>query len=97
MFIRLVNAGFEPQRVLNYKQIVDDAIKKCDLNNDSIKCIIYNRPEEKNANLISGRDQDWNDVIASGRDLQDCQPVEANHPLYLLYTSGTVICQSFHR
>ncbi|CAF1179080.1 unnamed protein product [Adineta ricciae] len=84
-----VNAGFEPQRVLNYKQIVDDAIKKCDLNNDSIKCIIYNRPEEKNANLISGRDQDWNDAIASARDIQDCQPVEANHPLYLLYTSGT--------
>lgn len=27
--------------------------------------------------------------MSSARDDNDCHPVESNHPLYLLYTSGT--------
>ena len=84
----LVNVGFELQRTLNYKTIVDEAIKKSDLSNDSIKCIIFNRSEGKQAELISQRDRDWNDLMDSVRDEHDCVPVESNHPLYLLYTSG---------
>ncbi|CAF3797854.1 unnamed protein product [Adineta steineri] len=84
-----VNVGFEPQRTINYKTIVDEAIKKSDVSNESIQCIIFNRSEGKQADLISGRDRDWNDVMNSVRDQHDCEPVEANHPLYLLYTSGT--------
>jgi acyl-coenzyme A synthetase/AMP-(fatty) acid ligase len=26
--------------------------------------------------------------MANERDIHDCEPVESNHPLYLLYTSG---------
>ncbi len=89
IFFSIVNVGFEPKRILNYKTIVDKAIKISDLSNDSLKCIIFNRHEEKEADLISERDRDWDDVMDSTRDLNDCEPVEANHPLYLLYTSGT--------
>jgi propionyl-CoA synthetase len=80
--------GFEPQRTINYKTIVDDAIKKSGVKNNSLKCIIFNRSEGKSADFVSGRDRDWNDVMNSVRDNHDCEPVEANHPLYLLYTSG---------
>ena len=83
-----MNVGFEPQRTIDYKVIVDEAIKKSGISNNLLKCIIYNRPEGEQANLTSGRDSDWNDVMASARDLNDCESVEANHPLYLLYTSG---------
>lgn len=55
---------------------------------------MFNRPEEKPANLISDRDRDWSDVMNSARDYYDCEPVEANHPLYLLYTSGNKRNQS---
>ncbi len=82
----IVNVGFEPQRTLNYKAVVDEAIKKSD---ESVKCIIFNRSEGKQADFISGRDRDWNDLMDSAHDLNDCEPVDANHPLYLLYTSGT--------
>lgn len=85
----LVNVGFEPQRVLNYKTIVDEAIKKSAIDENTIQCLIFNRPEEKQAKFISGRDRDWNDLMNSARDVHDCQPVDSNHPLYLLYTSGT--------
>ncbi|CAF3989371.1 unnamed protein product [Rotaria sp. Silwood1] len=83
------NVGFEPQRTINYKTIVDEAIKKSGISTDALKCIIFNRPEGKQADLISERDRDWQDVMNSVRDYSDCEPVESNHPLYLLYTSGT--------
>ena len=86
---RSVNAGFEPHRTVDYKTIVDEAVKKSGDVADRLKCIIFNRAEEKRANLMSGRDRDWNDLMASAHESNsDCVPVEANHPLYILYTSG---------
>ena len=35
-----------------------------------------------------GRDLDWNELLGKEK-WHDCVPVDANHPLYLLYTSGT--------
>ncbi len=85
----IANVGFEPQRTLNYKAIVDEAIKVSGIGDGSVKCIIFNRSEGKQADLMTGRDRDWSDLMASARDLSDCEPIDANHPLYLLYTSGT--------
>ena len=62
-FLYQANIGFEPQRTIDYKNIVDEAITKSNISSDQLKCIIFNRPEGKQANLISGRDRDWNDVI----------------------------------
>ena len=41
-----------------------------------------------NAGLPSPRDLDWDDVISDAEPV-DCVEVESNHPLYILYTSGT--------
>jgi propionyl-CoA synthetase len=50
-------------------------------------CIVLQRPM-LNADLISPRDLDWDDVICDAEPV-DCVEVESNHPLYILYTSGT--------
>src|SRR4029453_9206237 len=40
------------------------------------------------AELVSGRDLDWNDAVAAAEPAA-CVTVDATDPLYILYTSGT--------
>jgi propionyl-CoA synthetase len=44
--------------------------------------------EEKPADLIPGRDIDWNEAIDKAQ-AHECVPVSSNDPVYILYTSGT--------
>jgi acyl-coenzyme A synthetase/AMP-(fatty) acid ligase len=37
---------------------------------------------------MSGRDLDWEEEMAKAQS-HDCVPVLSEHPLYILYTSGT--------
>ena len=50
-------------------------------------CVILQRDMEM-ANLVTGRDYDWHDVMDSAQPA-DCVPILATDPLYILYTSGT--------
>ena len=77
--------GFEAQQTINYETFVDEAIAKSE---QRLKCISFNRAEEKSAKFTVDRDRDWNDLLAGARENGYYQPVEANRPLYLLYTSG---------
>ncbi len=79
------SCGIEVKKVIPYKPLLDGAIDMAETKPE--KCIIYQRPMEK-ASMIEGRDLDWNEVMAKAEP-QDCIPVAATDPLYILYTSGT--------
>jgi propionyl-CoA synthetase len=83
------SCGLEPGRIVQYKPLLDEAIKL-----SSVKpraCIILQRPQAA-CELIAGRDHDWSalrEAALRAKKSADCVPVLATDPLYILYTSGT--------
>lgn len=84
-FVLSASCGLEPGRVVDYKKLLDDAI---DMASHKVEgCAILQR-EAQPCELKQGRDVAWDDFVA-GASPAGCTPVEADHPLYILYTSGT--------
>ena len=79
------SCGLEPNRVVHYKPLLDDAIDQAEHKPEF--CVIFQREQEV-AKLIEGRDFSWHG-FQYGVKPADCVPVEGNHPAYILYTSGT--------
>lgn len=79
------SCGIEGTRVIEYKPLLDQAIKLA--KHKPSKCIIRQR-ESCECELTEGRDISWQDAVAAAKP-RDCVAVMATDPLYILYTSGT--------
>ena len=79
------SCGIEPGRLVPYKPLLDDAVDLAAHKPD--RCIILQRPE-LTAGMSDTQDLDWASAMANAQ-LTECVSVSANHPLYILYTSGT--------
>src|SRR6201996_6362825 len=81
------SCGLEPGRIVQYKPLLDEAIKLAAHKPDT--CVVLQRPQH-GCDLIAGRDHDWADLrraaLAAGK-VAPCVPVLATDPLYILYTS----------
>ncbi|API53941.1 propionyl-CoA synthetase [Rhizobium leguminosarum] len=81
------SCGLEPGRIVAYKPLVDQAIEIARSKPEC--CLVLQRPELR-ADLVSGRDHDFEVAVAQHRgDEIACVSVKATDPLYILYTSGT--------
>ena len=79
------SCGIEINRVIEYKPMIDEAIRIADHKPDV--CIVLQRPQASAA-MQAGRDIDWHEALASAEPA-DCVPVKGTDLLYILYTSGT--------
>ncbi|MFL6655705.1 MAG: AMP-binding protein, partial [Sulfurifustis sp.] len=70
------SCGIEPGRVVEYKPLLDDALRLATAKPE--RCLIYQRPQAK-ATLLPGRDIDWNEALA-GAPAADCVPLAATDP-----------------
>lgn len=79
------SCGIEPTRVVEYKPMLDHALRRA--SHQPRACVIVQRDRHR-CDLVHGRDHDWADLMA-GATPADPVPVAATDPLYVLYTSGT--------
>ena len=64
---------------------VEEALKSC----PTVKnAIVYKRTGTP-INMQQGRDHWWHELMANASDECPAEPLDAEHPLYILYTSGT--------
>lgn len=67
------------------KPAVDEALKSC----PTVKNVVVFRRTNSVVHMMAGRDHYWHELMANASDECPAEHLEAEHPLYLLYTSGT--------
>ena len=80
------SCGIEPGRVIAYKPLLDEALRQAV--HQPAACLLLQRTIQEAA-LEPGRDVEWTSAISSAEPVNECVPVLATDPLYILYTSGT--------
>jgi len=83
--ILAASCGLEPGRIVEYKPLLDQAIELAEHKPDH--CYMWQR-DQAIASMIDGRDLEWQ-ATEAGATPVDWVTVDSNHPLYILYTSGT--------
>ena len=71
-------------RAVDLKKIVDDAVR----DNPLVRRVVVWRRETRDAKL-GPLERDWDAYVGGGSDRREPEIVDAEHPLFILYTSGT--------
>ena len=79
------SCGIEPNRTVHYKPLVDKAIEIADHKPEFH--VVFQR-DHAPCKLNQPVDIDWLKIVPNASP-KDCVAVSGNHPLYILYTSGT--------
>ncbi|NXT08147.1 ACSS3 synthetase, partial [Prunella fulvescens] len=78
--------GVEPKRKVEYISLLEAALARAQ--SKPHKVLVYQRPNLGHVPLTKGRDLDWEEELAKAQ-CSKCVFVPSDHPLYILYTSGT--------
>ncbi|MGA9344877.1 MAG: acetate--CoA ligase [Nocardioidaceae bacterium] len=67
------------------KPAVDDAVKEC----PDVRSVLVVRRTGQDTEMAEGRDVWWHDLVGKQSTEHDPEGFDAEHPLYVMYTSGT--------
>jgi acetyl-CoA synthetase len=79
------DGGYRRGAIVNLKQNADDAIAET----PSIRHVVVVKRTSQPITMKPGRDHWWDDVMAKAAPTCAPEPMDAEDPLYILYTSGT--------
>jgi acetyl-CoA synthetase len=65
--------------------MVEEALKSC----PTVKQVVIYKRTGTEIQRTEGRDHWWHELMAKASDECPAEPLDAEHPLYILYTSGT--------
>ncbi|PIZ71012.1 acetate--CoA ligase [Candidatus Peregrinibacteria bacterium CG_4_10_14_0_2_um_filter_43_11] len=79
------NVGHRRGKVIDMKTVCDDALKQCHF----VKKMIVVRQNDDLVKMKRNRDFFYHDLVDPQSDICKTVPVDSEHPLFILYTSGT--------
>ncbi|MEM4886078.1 MAG: acetate--CoA ligase, partial [Thermofilum sp.] len=79
------DGGYRRGKVVPLKQNVDVALAKT----PSVRNVVVVRRANVDVDMKEGRDFWWDDLVKGAEKESEAEPVESEHPLFVLYTSGT--------
>ena len=71
---------------IHLKQNVDEALAKSPTVE---KCVVFNRARNTGVHMKPGRDIWWHDLMSDVSADCPAEPLDSEHPLFILYTSGS--------
>ena len=74
------DGGYRRGKILELKTVVDDAVKE----SPSVKHVVVFRRTGHVVPMTEGRDHWWHEVMATASDVCPAEPLDAEHPLYIL-------------
>ncbi|TAL71457.1 MAG: acetate--CoA ligase, partial [Bacteroidetes bacterium] len=80
------DAAMRRGMLVQLKPAVDKALENCPTIEN---VVVYKRVPDLHINMQAGRDHWWHEIIQSVDDKCDAVQLDSEHPLYILYTSGT--------
>ncbi|GAA4350272.1 acetate--CoA ligase [Angustibacter luteus] len=80
------DGGYRRGKPAALKPAVDGALAK---GSESVEHVLVVRRTGQDVEWTDGRDVWWHDVVDSASAEHEAQPMDAEHPLFILYTSGT--------
>ncbi|HWE50353.1 MAG TPA: acetate--CoA ligase [Bryobacteraceae bacterium] len=70
---------------IRLKPIVDEAVPNC----PTVTAVLVYKRTGTQQHWVPGRDHWWHELMPNAADECPAEPVDSEHPLFLLYTSGT--------
>jgi acetyl-CoA synthetase len=79
------DGGWRRGKEVRLKDAVDEAVKDC----PGVKDVIVYQRSAQPCNMTEGRDHWWHDLDQGVSDECPAEQLDSEHPLFVLYTSGT--------
>jgi acetyl-CoA synthetase len=78
------DGGYRRGKIVKLKDVIDDAIKDIDF----VEHVVV-LERTKNTITMTSKDKLWNELMDGASDSCPAEKLPSDHPLYILYTSGT--------
>jgi acetyl-CoA synthetase len=79
------DGGYRRGAEVRLKDVVDEAVVQC----PTVENVVVYRRTGSEVKMTPGRDHWWHEMMLAVGDVCAAEPLESEHPLFILYTSGS--------
>jgi acetyl-CoA synthetase len=79
------DGGWRKGAEVPLKSVVDEALERC----PDVRSTVVVKRTGSDVTMVEGRDLWWHDTVDVAERTHEAQAFDAEHPLYVMYTSGT--------